>query len=240
MFERFTADAASAVTLGLRQAEEWADGVATPGHLLLGVLLEGTSPVAKALQEVGLEPESLRWALGEALGTPGEEPLPQRPALSDEAATVVKEAGQQADAFLDRQVGSGLLVAALVDADDVGPLLETCGVSAESVRRAAYRAIHEERSPEQRSLESVRRDLVGRPGSAEYRLLLRTALAAYDGRGRLPDYEVREVLRGAFLRIAADRLEPTEAWSDFADGVLEQELFILNIDVDWEQMDDGE
>ena len=75
MFERFTDRARRVVVLAQEEARDLNHGWIGTEHLLLGLLDEEEGVGAKALVELGVDPEAVRAQVVEIVG-PGQDPAP--------------------------------------------------------------------------------------------------------------------------------------------------------------------
>lgn len=150
MLERFSREAAAAVTLAGQEARRLGHGHLGTEHLLLGLLAEGSNPASDALLASGASLVSVRGKVAEALASrnPGSAAEPGRVAgapdsdlpLTERASRALDRAGRLSLRQGNEEVCCEHVLVSLLDVEGTaGQVLRGIAVDPEAVKQALRR-----------------------------------------------------------------------------------------------------
>ncbi len=161
MQEKFTRQAAEALSLAKKTAQSCRHTYIGTEHILLGLLKEPEGTAGKVMEEFGIEEESLMKLVEKLIAPPETNLMEREPVLSPRAKKIIESAAQEAEAFQEAFIGTEhLLLATLRETDCVATrLLHTLGVNIQKLYAGVLAAIgldNEAISEEFRELKSMK------------------------------------------------------------------------------------
>lgn len=161
MQEKFTRQAAEALSLAKKTAQSCRHTYIGTEHILLGLLKEPEGTAGKVMEEFGIEEESLMKLVEKLIAPPETNLMEREPVLSPRAKKIIESAAQEAEAFQEAFIGTEhLMLATLRETDCVATrLLHTLGVNIQKLYAGVLAAIgldNEAISEEFRELKSMK------------------------------------------------------------------------------------
>lgn len=161
MQEKFTRQAAEALSLAKKTAQSCRHTYIGTEHILLGLLKEPEGTAGKVMEEFGIDVESLMKLVEKLIAPPETNLMEREPVLSPRAKKIIESAAQEAEAFQEAFIGTEhLLLATLRETDCVATrLLHTLGVNIQKLYAGVLAAIgldNEAISEEFRELKSMK------------------------------------------------------------------------------------
>jgi ATP-dependent Clp protease ATP-binding subunit ClpA len=149
MFEKFTERARKAISLSRQEAQRLRSPFIDTEHLLLGILEEGNGVAVKVLNELRLDPSTVRGEIEKHLTPSSAEEVPrgQHP-FSPGSKRTIELAAESAKALGQLVIGTEhLLLGLLRDEGIAGTVLVGLGLEEESVRAKVLEVLEMDLSP---------------------------------------------------------------------------------------------
>ncbi len=158
MRERFTRQAAKALSLGEKMAGTRGHGYVGTEHILAGLLKEPSGTAGRVLEEFGVEQEKLLELIDKLIAPSGNLLEKSQPGYSPQAQKIIENAAAEAEGFGQALAGTEhLLLAMLKESDCVATrLLYTMGVNIQKLYAGVLTAMGMEGEKISEKLQSAR------------------------------------------------------------------------------------
>jgi len=158
MYDKLTDKTRQVISYARQEAERLGHSHIETGHLLIGLLREGTGMAATFLHKAGVDTEALRARAEEGLG-PREEVAAGGKQLPFTAAAkrAFEHAAEEAKRLNLNYIGTEHVLMGLLQAGDdaAAKALETCGVTLERVREVIADLLADEPQPDKQAAARV-------------------------------------------------------------------------------------